>query len=190
MLFACPQPSASWLAYVGPIMSAFVALMIGAGGLWIAHWQMRVAREKLRTDLYDRRYAIFEAFRELLNQTIVPTDAQSALEAIRRASVALSAAPFLLDVELVDYLRPLYGSAFKQIKQAEIFPSLGQQLPRSEWMILYDKWLAALGPLETALSELADRFMDSLRMNDFTPAKLRLHKRIGRGKKEVPPTAE
>lgn len=101
MLFACSKPSTSWLAYVGPILSALVALMIGVGGLWIAHWQMRVAREKLNADLFDRRLKVFEAFRWMVARTLQGRVGEARPEeAIAEASAMLSMLNFLFNTQM------------------------------------------------------------------------------------------
>jgi hypothetical protein len=89
---------------------ALPALVISLFGLLIARWQLRISREKLRHDLYDRRFAIYAAFHELLVALCEQDDASSAL---RRASAARAHAPFLLDAPLVTFLDRLYEDAFR-----------------------------------------------------------------------------
>ena len=50
-----------WTAYV----SSFLTPIIAVVGILIAYRQWRTARDKLKHELFDRRYAIFEAVRDL-----------------------------------------------------------------------------------------------------------------------------
>ena len=46
-----------WVSYIGGLMSPFIAAM----ALWIASRQSKTNVAKLRLDLYDKRFAIYEA---------------------------------------------------------------------------------------------------------------------------------
>lgn len=60
-------------------------------------WQKRLAKQKLRHDLYDRKMAIYVAFRELLLALpdIKKSDDIKAL--LYKANIARLEAPFLFD---------------------------------------------------------------------------------------------
>lgn len=62
-----PQPSI-WLELVKGLPAAFVALVIGGIGVWIAFNQYKVARAKLNLDLFDKRHHIFQKTWECLSQ--------------------------------------------------------------------------------------------------------------------------
>jgi hypothetical protein len=57
--------------FAGPV-ATIVAAFAAVGVTWhFAREQARVAREKLRLDLYSRRYRVFEAARKLLAEVAV-----------------------------------------------------------------------------------------------------------------------
>lgn len=72
-------------------------------------WQVRIAREKLRHDLHDRRFAIYMAFHELLVAIIEKDDVETEL---RKANAARAHSPFLLKA-LGVYLEGLLKEAFR-----------------------------------------------------------------------------
>ena len=71
-------------------------------------WQVRIARGKLRHDLYDRRFAVYIAFHELLVAVVEKDDVETEL---RKAIAVRFKARFLLD-GLQGYLEELHREAF------------------------------------------------------------------------------
>jgi hypothetical protein len=90
-----------WLQYV----QALAVPLIAAVGAWIALQQMQIAHTKLKYDLYERRFAVFEAAHNILKEVIVRGNASE--EAIRDFLLGTANAPFLLDSELVSYLQEI-----------------------------------------------------------------------------------
>jgi hypothetical protein len=89
-----------WLKALVPSFLALAVLIVT--GLFY-YWQVRLAKQKLRHDLYDRRIAIYVAFRELLIALPEKDDEIKAL--LRKANIARFEAPFLFnDVNLPAYL--------------------------------------------------------------------------------------
>jgi hypothetical protein len=82
-----------WLKAIGPVA---VALAVLVATCWFYRWQIRLAKQKLRHDLYDRRFAIYVAFRELLLAFIEKGD-DEIMAAFRKASIARFEARFVLD---------------------------------------------------------------------------------------------
>jgi hypothetical protein len=91
-------------------------LAVGVSGMSVlvvavfSFWQVRIAREKLRHDLYDRRFAIYMAFHELLVAVVEKDNVDAEL---RKAIAAWAHSPFLLDAKLGDYLVELHKEAFR-----------------------------------------------------------------------------
>lgn len=94
-----------WVQYVQAIAVPVIGVIIAVIGAWIALQQMRIARSKLKHDLYDRRYTTFEAARKLLTSVSVQGDASQ--DAVGEYLLGISNAPFLLDDELTIYLREI-----------------------------------------------------------------------------------
>lgn len=96
--------SRAWLRDLGPTLVALAVFWL----TWSYNrWQVRFAKQKLRQDLYDRRFAIYVAFQELL--LALPEKGDDEIRAaFRKASVARLQAPFLLgDTEIQVYLERL-----------------------------------------------------------------------------------
>jgi hypothetical protein len=78
---------------IGPVAVALVVLIV----TWrFYRWQVRLAKQKLRHDLYKRRLAIYVAFRKLLS-ALIDKNKDEIVKAFRRASSARFEARFLLD---------------------------------------------------------------------------------------------
>jgi hypothetical protein len=100
-------PWIEWAKALGiPILAVAVSFATYRSG----RWQVRIAREKLRHDLYDRRYAIYMAFYHLLAAIGEKDDIDAEL---REANAARAQSPFLLDRRLRAYLDRLYKEAFR-----------------------------------------------------------------------------
>lgn len=52
------------------VLQALAVPVIAAVGAWVALQQMHIARVKLQHDLYERRYAVFEAVRRFLDEAV------------------------------------------------------------------------------------------------------------------------
>ena len=87
-----------WLKAIGPVA---VALAVIIATCWFYRWQIRLAKQKLRHDLYERRFAIYAAFRELLLAFIEKRD-DEIMAAFRKASIARFEARFVLDDPEID----------------------------------------------------------------------------------------
>ena len=93
-----------WLKELGPFL---LALAVFIATWQFQSWQVRLAKQKLRHDLYDRRFAIYFAFQELLLALLEKRD-DEIKAAFRKASIARLEAPFLLsDPDIQTYLENL-----------------------------------------------------------------------------------
>jgi hypothetical protein len=77
------------------VLQALAVPVIAAVGAWIAAQQMYLARVKLQHDLYDRRYAVFDAVRRFLDEAVA-TKIVSA-ETLHSFALRTADAPFLFD---------------------------------------------------------------------------------------------
>ena len=75
---------------------------IAAVGVFLVWQQARIARAKVRHDLFDRRFAVFEAARTLLARVMAKGNATA--EDVNRYSLGVIDAQFLLSREVQDYL--------------------------------------------------------------------------------------
>jgi hypothetical protein len=93
------------------VLQALAVPVIAAVGAWVALQQMYIARVKLQHDLYDRRYAVFEAVRRFLDAA-VSTKIVSP-EILNPFVLRTGDAPFLFDDDLAAYLKQMQERARK-----------------------------------------------------------------------------
>jgi hypothetical protein len=99
-----------WVEWAKALGIPILAIAVSFATYRSGYWQVRIAREKLRHDLYERRYAIYLAFHDLLIATAEKDDVGDEL---RLANSARAQSPFLLDRRLGPYLDRLYKEAFR-----------------------------------------------------------------------------
>ena len=92
-------------------LQALAVPVIAAVGAWVAVQQMVIARVKLQHDLYDRRYAVFDAVRAFLNEAI--SSRVVSPETFRTFALKTSDAEFLFNDGLAAYLKEMREHASK-----------------------------------------------------------------------------
>jgi hypothetical protein len=92
-------------------LQALAVPVIAAVGAWVAVQQMVIARVKLQHDLYDRRYAVFDAVRAFLDEAIRSQIVSP--ETFRMFALKTADAEFLFDDGLAAYLREMREHASK-----------------------------------------------------------------------------
>jgi hypothetical protein len=102
--------SVPWIEWAKALGVPVLAVMASLATYRSGHWQVRIAREKLRHDLYERRYAIYLAFHDLLAVIGEKDDVETEL---KQANAARAQSPFLLGRRLGAYLDKLYKEAFR-----------------------------------------------------------------------------
>jgi hypothetical protein len=93
-----------WPELIKGLPAALVALVIGAIAACIAYRQYRVARDKFRLDLFDRRYAIFLATWRELSRVVTDGPPQQAFSEFQNH---VPQARFLFGPEIEAYLQEL-----------------------------------------------------------------------------------
>jgi hypothetical protein len=95
----------TWLQY----LQAGAVVLIPLVGAWIAWQQVQIARVKLRFDLYDKRFAVFEAVRKLVGEAITHDNVSAS--SLNAYTLGTADAEFLFDGSLSKYLRELFKHA-------------------------------------------------------------------------------
>ncbi|WP_330485550.1 hypothetical protein [Tumidithrix elongata] len=100
-------------------MQILPTLLVGFAAAFIAWQQLQVAQNKLRLDLFDRRYKVYDATRKFLasifsNATF--TDSQ-----LFEFYAGTSDAEFLFGSEVVDYLAQVKYRALNMLKYQKIY---------------------------------------------------------------------
>jgi hypothetical protein len=91
--------------FAGPAATVLVAIFIGCLTWWYNRRQSAIAAEKLKIDLFERRYVIYSTLKELLEcATIQPTKAINTDRIVHLAGIAREARFFFGDniVRFVD----------------------------------------------------------------------------------------
>jgi hypothetical protein len=92
------QPEIHWTAYLSALLTPTVAVL----GSFIAYRQWRLAQNKLKLDLFDRRFAVYEAARALLAS--IMTSGKAKDEELFKFMSATREAKWLLDTAIAKYL--------------------------------------------------------------------------------------
>jgi hypothetical protein len=93
---------------LGPLI---VTAVIGTFAAYIAWQQWRTAEKKRNQDLFDRRFAVFEAARNFLGD--IQMHGKPSRKAIRAYVIGTSGAEFLFDDDVHHYLKEIIERAFK-----------------------------------------------------------------------------
>jgi hypothetical protein len=91
------------------VLQALAVPVIAAVGAWVALQQMYLARVKLQHDLFDRRYAVFQAARRFLDEAV--SNKVVSNETFRAFALGTSDAAFLFDDRLAAYLKEMRDHA-------------------------------------------------------------------------------
>lgn len=135
-------------------------------GAWIAIQQMLIAGSRLRYDLYDRRYKIFEATRKF--HIAVLQGAKPSEEDLRAFVLGTLDVQFLFDDEMADYLLDMHKRGVKlltipQMLQGDVQPDKRRELMNAEHEQLL--WFSALAKENS----LVEKFKPYLKLREIKP---------------------
>jgi hypothetical protein len=148
-----------------------ITLVLSILGILIARWQLLIAKEKLRHDLYDRRLSIYMAFHELIVAIIDGDDNNNVETKLRVANAVRAQSKFLLDSGLEAYLSELHNEAFRIYNKGLLCRN------DSMWTSPVDRSqeTAQLGQdklkLGNRVEEMAQKFGCFLCLNDFSSSR-------------------
>ena len=91
-------PDPHWTAYLTALLTPTVAVL----GAMIGYRQWRLAQNKLKLDLFDRRFKVYEAARDLLAS--IMTSGKAMDDKVFKFLVATREAKWLLDIDVANYL--------------------------------------------------------------------------------------
>lgn len=95
-----------WTTYLAALLTPTVAVL----GSFIAYRQWRLAQNKLKFDLFERRFSIFEAARHLIAS--IMTSGKAKDEEVYKYLFGTREAKWLLDASIAEYLdKQLYHKA-------------------------------------------------------------------------------
>lgn len=100
------NPDPHWATYLAALLTPTVAIL----GSFIAYRQWRLAQNKLKLDLFDRRFSVYEAARTLIAS--IMTSGKAKDEEVLKFMVATREAKWLLNASTAEYLeKQLYHKA-------------------------------------------------------------------------------
>lgn len=123
----CSGADSVWYELLKGLPTALVALLVGSIAAAIAYRQYRVARAKLNLDLFERRYAVFEATWSYLSSPIRPGESAFSTQ----LSNLIPQAAFLFGREMEAYLR-LIVSNLVELRTIELKTSARQNIMAPE----------------------------------------------------------
>jgi hypothetical protein len=88
-----------------------LTILIGAGHAYVAFQQYRIAREKFKLELFEKRFAVFAATRTLLSHVL--TDANVSLAQFFEFRAGAAEATFLFDSDVTGYLAEIDHKALR-----------------------------------------------------------------------------
>ena len=100
-------PDKDWI----DLLSALTMPIIATIGIYIAYQQRAINKNRLKHELFDKKYLIFEATKEFIfaiiqDPTVKDEDANKFLNGTKGAL-------FIFETDIVDYLNTLYEKAIK-----------------------------------------------------------------------------
>ena len=99
---SCPSPNPLWLQ---GLVTAVPVLLIGLLAWFVSRGQLLVAKEKLRHDLFERRFTVFYTFQKYLLAVAAGEDTK---ELGAEVVAALATARFLFDQDQFEFLRTTF----------------------------------------------------------------------------------
>jgi hypothetical protein len=124
-----------WMQWV----QAIALIIISVLGSWIAYKQVKIASAKLNLDLYDRRFAVFQAVREYLVDVVFGDLSQTSSN---KFHLGTADAVFLFDERIALYIE-----------------DIGKRI--ASFRVLNDR-LANVGDDDSRRTDLADQCADQL----------------------------
>lgn len=161
-----------WLKDLAPIVVSIAVLLVTVS---FNRWQQRLAKQKLRHDLYERRMAIYTAFRDLL--IALPEKSDDEIKTLhRRASLARFEAPFLFESpRLPIYLEQLCKQVLDEVIANAMFLDAMKDQPTMNDPQIVQDFTSRATQLAAAKIEIPDRhfkqlaehFVTNMNLSDF-----------------------
>ena len=133
-------------------------------GAWIARQQVQIARVKLQHDLYDRRFAVFDAARNLLFEVARTRTASAA--ALSTYTLATADAIFLLNDDTATYLDELR----KRAERLQVRTEAMEAMPVGDRKTaMFEQTSNEFLALNGELTKLVERFKPFLTLDHTKP---------------------
>ncbi|WP_284945932.1 hypothetical protein [Acidisoma cladoniae] len=154
-----------------------VAIAVAAFTIWIAFRQVKIARqqaemvrEKLKHDLYDRRYAIYLTFEKMLRVSLGEKELGEKEAVIRDANIAAHQSLFLFGSEMKAYLLELNSVAWRRLSKRELIEVM-KDLPPEAKIQHAKEHSEDTKRIMNEADVLAARFLPYLKLDDYRDVK-------------------
>ena len=112
------------------IIPSYLAVLVSVLVAYIAYLQHKVARDRLKHDLYERRFAVYKAAQRLLTEVF--QDADINYEKLIRYVADTQAAPFLFGEDIFEYLDKIRKKTIRLLEASSVLTGLPIGEERSE----------------------------------------------------------
>jgi hypothetical protein len=130
-----------------------LTVLVAVFAVWIAFQQYQVARNKIKLDLFEKRFSVFVGTRKFLSLVLQKGDV--ALDDLFSYRASIAEADFLFEEELVKYLWQIDSRALGLHTTTETMRPLPVSDERSR---LAQRWADEIGWLTGQLPELKKQF--------------------------------
>jgi hypothetical protein len=162
-----------WMSAVQALGPTLVAVAVAAFTIYIAFRQVgiakhqaKIAREKLKHDLYDRRYAIYLAFEKMLRISMGQKEAGEEKLAVLAANIAAHQSLFILNEEMRAYLLDLNMVAWRQLPNPDL-AAVFNELPPEDRIQRTIQQEQDVSRILREPDVLAAKFLPFLKLDDF-----------------------
>ncbi|MBB2202567.1 hypothetical protein [Gluconacetobacter tumulisoli] len=151
-----------------------VTIAIGSITIWIANWQRRISKEKVISDLFDRRYAIYDVHaRAIIWVCMRDCDEKTNTEIVENAMYLGEQARFILNKSSHEYLSTVRQRLFQIITNKSDLEESGRranindEMRKYHWELFEKTRELEFGLIDEMGKDLPDVFMPFLKIKDF-----------------------
>lgn len=137
-----------------------LTILLAGFAAYIAFQQFRLGREKFKLDLFEKRFAVFDATRKFLSTIL--TEGHVDMQIVYEYRAGVAEASFLFDSDITEYLDEIDNKAIDLRALQDRMKGLADDGKRNEYI---DKELAAITWLSDRLVHLKVKFSPYLKFH-------------------------
>ena len=172
----------SWLTLVkdfaGPVatllaagVATLIAFLFGRIQARVAKTQAAIALDKLKFDLFEKRYAVYMAAKQLIEYVIMQHDIDNVDSAkVRALYIKIDEARFFFDADVRSFLKQITDASESLLAAMGARQRLGNPPNDTEWKTFTEILSASTTALNTRYAELPGKFEESLAFRQVTNA--------------------
>jgi hypothetical protein len=98
----------------------FLTVLVSGIALWVATHQWWISRERLRLDLFEKRYAVYAAVRDFIRDTVNSESSAQDRDASRTLTLKTGDAVFLFEADIQEYINSISRKALEYQRHKQI----------------------------------------------------------------------